>query len=357
MQRFNAAAEAARGVCARFFATIARRRPRALTALPFASRGPSGGSPATLRNDQARATRARIADPGADRAAARPDAARPLRTSCPGRKNDPLHGSAGRRKGRFERPRPQRDRQDERSRPSGVAHPGAAPNPRAPGRLRGTLVAGFILLCAFLQPAMAVDVLVSNFSQTSSVYSDLGPGIYAQRYTTGSSPAGYKLTEVVLTLRKAQIGGSRITPTVLVRKNSEVGDIVATLHGSEQLPAGGCASSPDCQPVTTVTYRIARGVSLDPSTTYALQVANSTYHGSGKLEPFVGETTSSDETGLSGWSIADNSRYRPNGGSWTDNTRNSPLRIELKGNVNPYIHIAADEPKATGKLDHITYTR
>ena len=51
-------------------------------------------------------------------------------------------------------------------------------------------------------------------------------------------PAGYKLTEVVLTLRKAQIGGSRITPTVLVRKNSEVGDIVATLHGSEQLPAG-----------------------------------------------------------------------------------------------------------------------
>ena len=88
-----------------------------------------------------------------------------------------------------------------------------------------------------------------------------------------------------------------------------------------------------------------------------MQVANSTYHGSGKLEPFVGETTSSDETGLSGWSIADNSRYRPNGGSWTDNTRNSPLRIELKGNVNPYIHIAADEPKATGKLDHITYTR
>ena len=125
MQRFNAAAEAARGVCARFFATIARRRPRALTALPFASRGPSGGSPATLRDAQARATRARIADPGADRAAARPDAARPLRTSCPGRKNDPLHGSAGRRKGRFELPRPQRDRQDERSRPSGVAHPGA----------------------------------------------------------------------------------------------------------------------------------------------------------------------------------------------------------------------------------------
>lgn len=48
MQRFNAAAEAARGVCARFFATIARRRPRALTALPVAGRWRSGVSAATL---------------------------------------------------------------------------------------------------------------------------------------------------------------------------------------------------------------------------------------------------------------------------------------------------------------------
>ena len=108
-----------------------------------------------------------------------------------------------------------------------------------------------------------------------------------------------------------------------------------------------------------MTYSIAEGISLDPSTTYALHISNSTYTQSFNHltnAPFVGETTSSDQTGLSGWSIANNSRYRPNGGEWSDNTRNSPLRMTLKGSVNPYIAIAADRSKATGKLDEINYT-
>ena len=74
MQHLNTAAEAAHAGCARFIATVARRQLRAVMALPFAGRGLPGVSPAAFRDDQAGAARARIADPGPDRAATHPDA-------------------------------------------------------------------------------------------------------------------------------------------------------------------------------------------------------------------------------------------------------------------------------------------
>ena len=190
-------------------------------------------------------------------------------------------------------------------------------------------------------------VLVSSHKGSTYSPSDLlnlSFGIYSQEFTTGSSAAGYTLTEVRLPVWPRFSRRSRTPPRIRLHKTNETGEIVARLDSDTRGSGDG---------VYIAIYRPEEGIKLDPSTTYHLQVLNHTYIVN--THPNIFQSPH-DVTGLTGWSMADNARYRPNGGEWGDSTGNSPLRFVLRGDVIPYIHIAAERPKATGKLDDITYT-
>ena len=177
-------------------------------------------------------------------------------------------------------------------------------------------LAGALLLLAFGAPAVSTahaDVLVSNVDQSGSSIA-LNTWDVAQAFTAGSNASGYTLTSVDLNMT---VGSSGTNPSFSVSIYSDSSGNPGTSLGTLTAPA----SLVDGNNSFTHT-----GIDLAASTTYHVVVDVSS---AGTKPTTLGNTTSDNETGAAGWSIADAgaSRDRTSAGQWIARTWAAKLRI------------------------------
>ena len=169
------------------------------------------------------------------------------------------------------------------------------------------------------RPAPPAITLISNLDQSSDVNNSDSTNDLAQVFFTGSHSAGYELTSVELSLRV-----STPPPTF------EVG--LWTVVGSD-IPGQKLATLSKPAALTNGVNRFsaAAPIRLNPSTKYAVVFDSS----SDNTFFLVWATTSTVDTGLSGWWIRDQSHARPRGtGSstaWSQRTGNISLNMAIIG--------------------------
>ena len=209
------------------------------------------------------------------------------------------------------------------SRLSGLfGRPASAASSRPAGRLRpcrralaAALAAAFsLLLAAGAAEAQTETDLVSNLSESNASSINFENDI-AQRFTTGSD--SYKLKKVRIPLRG---GSSGLVYSVGIYEDSSgsPGDRVGFL-GQVSLPGGD----------TTAEFSASgSGLDLDPNTNYWVLFNVSTPNTGTK--GFIRTTNSTDESGETGWSIANTSRARGHDstGSWSSF---NPIRMTVRG--------------------------
>ena len=153
-------------------------------------------------------------------------------------------------------------------------------------------------------------MLVSNTGETQSA--PIGVSI-GTKFTTGTNSTGYTIESVEISI------GRGIAPTVTIRPDgtNPTGKVIAMLSPPASVTASGFNTF--TTPVNTV---------LAANTTYWLRVD--------LPEGVVISATDSDtESGATGWSIANGSRWFFNG-SWTSNNiSSSSIFFTINGQVNP----------------------
>ncbi|MYA49371.1 MAG: fibronectin type III domain-containing protein, partial [Chloroflexi bacterium] len=166
--------------------------------------------------------------------------------------------------------------------------------------------------------------LVSNFGQTDGNAGSLSTDDHAQAFTTGSHARGYILAAI--DLRLAQVSdaalGSKLRVTVNADSGGGPGAVVGTL------------TTPTITTSTTdQTYSFTHsGLPLGSNTTYWVVVD---VHGSAPTGTNTIRNTNSDAEdagAASGWSIANDKRYRTwnSTGAW--NTSSTPsIKIDIRG--------------------------
>ena len=187
----------------------------------------------------------------------------------------------------------------------------------APARLRSAALAAplaLLLLAAPAAEAQTAVTLVSNSTTTS--WDDVDRKRIGNKFTTGSTP--YVLTEVDIYIRSA----GNTAPVVRIRlgnTTNPTGTTIATLN-----------------PPSTVSNNALNTFTAPADTTLA---ANTTYWLSVNDEMTaqlsqVGLVDSTDQTGLTGWSIADSGRAVQNN-SWGNTFQSRVLLFELRGTTVP----------------------
>ena len=187
--------------------------------------------------------------------------------------------------------------------------------PRAAARL--ALAALLLAVAGVVATPASADVLVSNIGQSSSDGSLLANDDVAQRFTTGSHPAGYTLSSIELRIRT----GSELT-----------GWIVKLFSGSAngtKVADFGTAAGIENNTTKNYTFTPSGSVTLARDTDYWVV-----------LEGNSGEwfaTTSDDEDGTpeSGWSIRNvhESRGASQTGSFSDGGAAALIRVNgMKSN-------------------------
>ncbi|MDE0471757.1 MAG: fibronectin type III domain-containing protein [Ekhidna sp.] len=171
---------------------------------------------------------------------------------------------------------------------------------------------GLLLVAALLLagPTAAQDVLVSNTSNSSSGAST--SATTATKFTTGDNSTGYTISSIGVFLGQVPASGT-ITVTIQGGSGTDPGTVIYTLSNPDALTAN--AVNTFTAPVNTM---------LAANTTYFLVAAVSN-----NLN--VSLTADNDETGASGWSIADGSRFLLND-SWFDS--DGKLRFSVSGTAN-----------------------
>ena len=151
--------------------------------------------------------------------------------------------------------------------------------------------------------AQAVTTLVTNGSEPVS--SSLSRAFQAQAFTTGDHATGYIVTAVQIGLG---IAGERSISAVIREDNGgEPGELVATLTNPISFTN-----------YTLHTFTAPVGTALDPNTTYWLSIHEGVSDSGGGIP--LQKTNNPGETGLTGWSIADNHLRRFN-----EMTSNNPM--------------------------------
>ena len=151
--------------------------------------------------------------------------------------------------------------------------------------------------------AQTVTTLVTNGSEPVS--SSLSRAFQAQAFTTGDHATGYIVTAVQIGLG---IAGERSISAVIREDNGgEPGELVATLTNPISFTN-----------YTLHTFTAPVGTALDPNTTYWLSIHEGVSDSGGGIP--LQKTNNPGETGLTGWSIADNHLRRFN-----EMTSNNPM--------------------------------
>ena len=197
-----------------------------------------------------------------------------------------------------------------------------------PNRFRARCAAACLLaLCLLLAAGAAAAQtpvqLVGNTGQTSGAATSLGND-FAQAFTTGSHPQGYRLVNVGI-----EFSAITTQPDYSVRIHPDSGGspsplgIVITLTNPASLVQG----------VNSFTLASENeGFNLDPDRTYWV-VLDVSSQGDAEIQL----TASDSETGESGWSIADLAHFRGrrSTGSWLGSIAGSALKIAVRGHEVP----------------------
>ena len=170
-------------------------------------------------------------------------------------------------------------------------------------------------------------ILVSSTGQTSGGSATTGNNSgsqhrHAQKFTTGSNPAGYTLDEVRIHLGT---NGSAAAPVITVNSGSgnNPGAVLYTMTN----PATITDSA-------TNTFTAPSGATLEADTSYFVVMENSNTNNDPNALYQVGLTTSDgeDSTGLSDWDIHDTGRTGTPG--WSATSGNVAFRIQVRGTVD-----------------------
>ncbi len=170
--------------------------------------------------------------------------------------------------------------------------------------------------------ASAVAALVLNLGAPSEGGVNR---IFAQRFSTGSNPAGYMLSTVVL--RVQAVGGRTAAVRIREDLSDRPGDEVATLTNPDRFSNHQSA-----------VFTAPANTRLEPSTRYWVTVHEGLASGD-RVQYLI--TRSGAESGLPNWSISDHSFSKPNNDadSWVRNrlpgTNNVPLMMRLSGVALP----------------------
>ncbi|MCY3747067.1 MAG: SwmB domain-containing protein [Acidobacteria bacterium] len=169
-------------------------------------------------------------------------------------------------------------------------------------------------------PTPTAGALVSNTGQADATGHAVVSLDYAQQFTTGSHPHGYRLTKVVLGW---QVSGAGPGYTVSIRSGSETGTKVGDdLTKPASLPADGNAE-----------FTAGGGIHLDPNTNYWVLIDVSTQDVNARVKQTLADA---EDTGAAaGWSIHDSKRQRVDhtNGAWSDNS--AVLKLAIHGTPNP----------------------
>ena len=210
--------------------------------------------------------------------------------------------------------------------------PASAASSRPAGRLRpyrralaaALAVAFSLLLAAGAAEAQTEIDLVSNLNEPSASSITFEHDI-AQQFTTGSD--SYKLKKVRIRLRGGSTGLNYVV-SIHEDSSGSPGDRVGFL-GFATLPSGD----------TTAEFSASgSGLDLDPNTNYWVLFNVSTPNTGTK--GFIRTTNSTDESGETGWSIANTSRNRDHDstGSWSSSV---PIRMTVRGHAFNHVPTVA----------------
>ena len=170
-------------------------------------------------------------------------------------------------------------------------------------------------------------ILVSSTGQTSGGSAETGnrngnQTKHAQKFTTGSNPAGYTLDEVRIYLGT---NGNAAAPVITVNSGSgnNPGAVLYTMTN----PATITDSA-------TNTFTAPSGATLEADTSYFVVMENSNTNDDPNALYQVGITASNgeDSTGLSDWDIDDTGRTGTPG--WSATSGNVAFRIQVRGTVD-----------------------
>ena len=170
-------------------------------------------------------------------------------------------------------------------------------------------------------------ILVSSTGQTSGGTATTGNNSgsqhrHAQKFTTGSNPAGYTLDEVRIHLGT---NGNAAAPVITVNSGSgnNPGAVLYTMTNPATI-----------RDSATNTFTAPSGATLEADTSYFVVMENSNTNNDPNALYQVGLTTSDgeDSTGLSDWDIDDTGRTGTPG--WSATSGNVAFRIQVRGTVD-----------------------
>ena len=212
-----------------------------------------------------------------------------------------------------------------------------------------------VTLALLLPPgvAQAQEIsLVSNITESHAGLQNVFPPDYtigtieigekrnAQRFTTGSNPAGYTLQSVVLNLLEGSGTGQVVRVAIHDDGSSgNPGTLLAVLDNPAD-PIGNNSGTAGNR-----TFAAPSALSLNADTEYWVVVSNTTTDNS---YFDISVTNSNNETTAHGFSIRD-SRHGGTPGSWLEDD-NTKLRMEVRGTVvippglDVTLHLSDDEP-------------
>ena len=217
--------------------------------------------------------------------------------------------------------------------------------------MHALLVTLALLLLPGVAQAQEIS-LVSNITESHTGLQNVFPPDYtigtielgekrnAQRFTTGSNPAGYTLQSVVLNL----LAGSGTGQVVRVAihddgSSGNPGTLLAVLDSPAD-PIGDNSGTAGNR-----TFAAPSALSLNADTEYWVVVSNTTTENS---YFDISVTNSNNETTAHGFSIRD-SRHEGTPGSWLEDN-NTKLRMEVRGTVviptglEVTLHLSDNEP-------------
>ena len=288
MKPFNSVIEAARAACNVLSATVVRRRPRSVSALPLAGRGASC-------HDLRPSSHCAGNVSAAFAASGLPLASAPAITQAT---------------------------------PTIPSWRTALRPLRRLFACIGVASASWLLL-AHSASAQGTSFEVSNIDQpTSSASTDLGSSDLSQGFRTAAhidAYTGYTVTSVGIAF--GDVSSSNSVPTVSIVKT-------ATASHSERKIAD--LTPPASLSANSVNTWTATGVQLEPYTFYAVRVDSA--GGQSNRGNRIRQTSSGSEasSGVSGWHISDQFLYRgASGGNWYGTS--GSLKIRISGTANPAV--------------------